>query len=167
MTNTHETQQPAAVFRGMLAILVIAYMSTLYLEWHPPKLSVEATQYHQLVELTMTGFSVNFVLQKLCWLVGNSLGALGVALMFFRSRRGLPLLFLCPLLLGAAALLGTASPAYPDIESTTTMLLWCMSSAIWGCVITCALLRGEALFPRLQKTNQPAKGSTEDIQRSV
>jgi hypothetical protein len=167
MVNVNKPQRSAAILRGMLTGLVIVYASAVYLEWHPPRLSAEATQYRQLVWLSMSGFSLNYLLQRLCLIVGNSAGALGVALMLVRNRRGLPLLLLCPPLLGVAALSGAAPAAYPDLEGTTTMLLWCGSSAIWGCVVVYALLRRDLLFLGPQPTKQSNGDSPEGIQRSI
>ena len=155
MVNVNESHHSIVNLRGMLVALVVAYASTLYVEWHPHQLSTEATQYQQLAYLTMSGFSIKFMLQKLSWIIGNGFGVLGLILMFIRSQRGTLFLFMCPLLLGAAALFGAAEPAYPNVESTTALLLWCTTSAIWGCVVVYALLLRDQLFPRRQMPSPP------------
>jgi hypothetical protein len=136
------------ILRAMLAALVVAYGLILYLQWHPPKLSREAGQYQADVEMTMSGPSINYALQKLCWLLGNVVGALGIALMYIRIRSGLFMLLACPPLVIAAAVLGAPPAAYPGIEQTTVTVLWCATSAIWGCVVTYALLGDRTLFPK-------------------
>jgi hypothetical protein len=64
----------------MLALLVAAYASALYLQWNSPHLSIEATQYQSIATEIMAGFSLKFGLQKLCLVIGTCLGALGIAL---------------------------------------------------------------------------------------
>jgi hypothetical protein len=136
------------ILRAMLALLVAVYASALYLEWHPSHLSIEATQYQSIATEVMSGLSLKFGLQKLSFVIGNGLGGLGVALMFFGSWHGFRLLAVCPLLLGAAALFGAYEDAYPSIESTTAFLLWCASSAIWGAVAIYAPLQRALLFSK-------------------
>ena len=155
MITHNESHRYVTNLRAMLVALLVAYVSTLYVEWGPHKLSTEATQYQQLVYLSMSGFSLTFMLQKLCWIIGNGFGVFGLILMFSRSQRGTPLLFLSPLLLGAAALLGAAPAAYPDIEGATAKLLWCATSAIWGFTVGYALLLRDQLFA-LSKTQSPS-----------
>ena len=132
----------------MLTALVVAYGLTLYVQWHSPDVSREAEQYQQLVSMTMSGLSINYALQKLCWLLGNIVGALGIALMYMRTRGGLAMLLACPPLVIAAAVLGAPPAAYPGIAQTTATVLWCATSAIWGCVVTYALIGDRTLFSR-------------------
>jgi hypothetical protein len=137
--------------RVLLAGLVVVYGLTLYLQWYWPDLSdlsVESRQYQQMVWATMSGLSLSYALQKLCLLLGNVVGALGIALLFFRVRSGLPMLLVSGPLLGAAALLGSPPAAFPDIEPITVTVFWCVSSAIWGCAVTYALVGKEILFSK-------------------
>jgi hypothetical protein len=133
----------------MLALLVVVYASALYLEWHPHALSTEATQYQSIAEEVVSGFDLRFGLQKICFVVGNGLGLLGVVFMFFGSWLGLRFFAVCPLLLGAAALLGAYEDAYPALEQTPPVfLLWCASSAIWGAIVIYTTLQRALLFPK-------------------
>jgi hypothetical protein len=154
MTNPIESPQSITIIRGLLVALLITYSSALCVEWNPQRLSTEAAQYQQLVHLSMSGFSLKFMLQKTFWLIGNVFGVFGLILMFIRSKRGTLPLLLCPLLLTIAALLGAAPAAYPNIEGETAMLLWCATSAIWGCVVVYALLLGN----QLSSKNTTGKG---------
>jgi hypothetical protein len=136
------------ILRAMLTFLVAAYASALYLEWNPPHLSIEATQYQSIAAEVMTGFSLKFGLQKLCLVIGNCLGALGIALMFFNNWQGVRLLVVSPFFLAAAAWFGRYKDAYPNIENSTAFLLWCAISAIWGCVVIYAPLQRTLLFAK-------------------
>lgn len=144
----HVPGKAIAILRSMLLTLIVIYGVTLYLEWNPPKLSIEAMQYLEIAEETASGFDIRNALQKLFWIVGNSVGVLGTALMCIGLRQGLPFFLLCPLFLVAAALLGMFPPAYPNLENLTAMLLWCMTSAAWGASAVYASVKSEALFPR-------------------
>jgi len=135
--------------RVMLAGLVVAYGFTQYVQWwYAPFLSLETRQYQQIASEVMSGLSLGFGLQKLCWLLGNFVGALGIALMFFRIRIGVSMLLASPSLLIAATIFGAPEPAFPDIELTIAKLLWCMTAAIWGSVVTYALVEGRILFSK-------------------
>ena len=134
------------ILRIMLICLVLAYGLALYVQWHWPFLSTEATKYQQVVWMTMSGFDLSYGLQKLLWALGNVVGAIGVGLLFFRFRSGLPMLLVSPILLGAAPILGASPSAYPDLGRPTTTILWCVCSAMWGCVVTYALAGDNTLF---------------------
>ena len=130
-----------------------------YSQWVLAHLSSEATQYRQLVSDTMSGFSITFALQKVCWVLGNGLGIVGILLLIFRSGYGLPALLLSAPVLSLAALLGSPPPAYPDVQSTPILLLWCLSSATWGGVVVFGFLRRDILFVRRRTEGEPEKPS--------
>ena len=135
--------------RVLLAGLVVAYGLTQYVQWwYAPFLSVETKEYQRNVLEVLSGPDLRYLLQKLCWILGNFVGALGIALMFFRIRGGVSMLLACPLLLIAATIFGAPEPAFPDIELTIAMLLWCLTAAIWGSVVTYALVEGRILFSK-------------------
>jgi hypothetical protein len=136
------------VMRALLIGFAMTYVAALYLDWHPSGLSVEATEYRESMILTMSGFSILFVLQKALWMLGIVLGALGIMLMCLRMRRGLPCVLWCPLPLVAAAFFGAAPSTYPATESTIVFVLWCASSALWGCAVVYGFLLRESLFLR-------------------
>ncbi len=146
MTEVERSDRPIFILRVLLLGLAVTFASALYREFYLSGLSVEATQYRELVEQTMSGPDLVFGLQKILGLVGIVLGTLGIVLMFFRRRPGLPFLFWCALLLVAAALFGATPVAYPNVESTITIVLWWASGAIWGCTVVYASLRRDALF---------------------
>jgi predicted cobalt transporter CbtA len=135
--------------RVLLAALVVAYGFTQYLQWwYAPFLSVETKEYQRNIFEVLSGPDLRFGLQKLCWLLGNFVGALGIALMFFRIRSGVFMLLACPSLLIAAIIFGAPEPAFPDIELTIAKLLWCLTAAIWGSVVTYALVESRILFSK-------------------
>ncbi|HEV7705694.1 MAG TPA: hypothetical protein VGO46_15460 [Gemmatimonadaceae bacterium] len=150
-------QDEPSVFklRAGLACLVVAYGLTLYVQRHPPDLSLEAKQYQEISWQVMSGIDLKFGLQKLCWLLGNVGGMIGVVLMFFRFRSGVPMLFICPSLLLAATIFGASEQAFPDLEITAAQLLWYVTAAIWGSVVTYALVGERALFPKRTKVVSP------------
>jgi hypothetical protein len=158
--------EPSAFkLRVMLAGLVVAYGLTQYVQWwYAPFLSIETRHYQEIATMVMSGLSLKFAVQKLFWLLANVLGALGIALMFFRNRSGLPMLLACPPLLIAATVLGAPEAAFPGIELTAAKLLWCATAAIWGCVVTYALVAlvgDKILFSKRAEdsaTGQPIEG---------
>ena len=141
-----DNRNSVVVLRAMLVGLVVVYSIAIYCQWHPFGLSSEATTYRQLVWLSGSGFSLLYVAQKVCWVLGNGAGLLGVILMFIRRQSGVTLVGLSLPILYAAMMLGSPPSAYPDIESAIGLLLWCTTSAIWGCVIVYALLQRRVLF---------------------
>lgn len=147
------------VFRGSVLVLLITYVLALYSELAPVQLSSEANQHQQTVSDTMAGFSIKFALQRICWLLGNGLGISGIVLLFLRSGCGLPPLLLSAPVLALAALLGASPRAYPAVESTPNLLLWCISSAIWGGVVVYAFVRRDLLFVRRGAEIPLGKGS--------
>lgn len=152
-----EAQRQAVIFlRSAILLLVLVYAFTLHLEWMPVALSSEANQYQQIVFTTMSGFSLDFALQKVCWLLGNSLGILGAILLFFRSGYGLPAVLLSAPLLGLAAVFGAPPAAYPGIEGTSQFLFWCLSSAVWAGVTVYAFAERRVLFAKQRAENQLA-----------
>ena len=48
----HVPGKAIAILRSMLLTLIVIYGITLYLEWNPPKLSIEAMQYLEIAEET-------------------------------------------------------------------------------------------------------------------
>lgn len=136
------------IFRSMLAALVVAFGLVLCAQAHGPTLSSEARQYSQLVWETQSGLSLAYAAQKVCWLLAVALGGIGIALLFLRFRGGLVLLLLSAPMFFAAAVLDAPPPAYPDIGQTTVVLLECITSALWGSVVTCGLLADRILLPK-------------------
>jgi hypothetical protein len=149
----HSSRQSVTTLRCILVFLVLIYASALYCEWRPMNLSVEATQYRQLVWQAGSGFSLSYALQKAGLIIGNAMGLLSVSLLFLRIRRGLILLILCAPILVVATLLGAPPAAYPDVEPATTTLLWCTAAALWGSTVVYVLLQGRELFERHQMEN--------------
>lgn len=144
----NDAKRAAGFLRVMLLCLIAVYAMTTYLELHPHGLSAEAMQYRQLVIEIGSGLSLYYALQKVFWALGSVVGLSGAVLLFVRRRSGLLPLALAGPLMCVAALLGAAPSAYPDVEATATIVLWCVSSALWaGAVIYALALRG-ALFPQ-------------------
>jgi hypothetical protein len=150
---TQGSRKSVVTLRCMLALLVLLYASAMYCAWRPLRLSVEATQYRQLVWQTGSGFSLRYALQKVSFIVGSAMGLMSVILLFLRIRGGLILLVLCAPILAVATLLGAAPAAYPDVEPATTTLLWCAAAALWGATTVYAMLRRRELFERNQIAN--------------
>jgi len=148
--QVHGSKPSVVILRWMLVSLVLVCASALYFEWRPMELSVEATQYRELVWQSDSGFSLAAALQKIGLIVGSAIGLLGVGLLFVPIQRGLPLLILCAPVLVLAALLGSAPAAYPDVERASTLLMWCGASALWGAVVVYTLLQRRVLFERPQ-----------------
>jgi hypothetical protein len=145
-------QKPSIfILRVLLAVLVAAYAFTLYMQWHWPWLSIEARQYQDIAISVTSGPDLNYALEKLCWLLANLVGALGIALMFFRIRSGVPMLLAGLPLLIAADLFGAPEVAYPFLGRVSTTVLWSVSAATWGCVVTYALVGGKILFSKQTK----------------
>lgn len=142
----HSSPKSVVSLRCMLVFLVLVYAAALYCEWRPMNLSVEATQYRQLVWQASSGFSLSYALQKGGLIIGSAMGVLGVSLLFLRIRRGLILLILAAPILVVAALLGAAPAAYPDVEPATTTILWCTAAALWGSAVVYALVQRRELF---------------------
>ena len=134
------------VFRLMLVALIITYGLAQYHQWHWGVLSQEAAQYQQIAEAVLNGLSLGAALQKVTWLAGNLSGFVGVGLLFFRYRSGLPMLVVSAPLLGAAPLISAPEPAYPFLGRPTETLAWCAVSAIWASVVTYAALGGPTLL---------------------
>jgi len=151
---------PVALLRALLAAIVITYTGALYLEFHPPTLSAEATQYQEIVWEVTSGFSLGNGLQKLGLLLGNIIGGLGIALLVLRARIGLSLLLSCPVFLSAAYFLGSSEAAYPNIENKVMTFLWCICSALWGSTIVFAWLNRTPLFPSRGPQAETSTGSS-------
>jgi hypothetical protein len=144
----HESKQSAFILRALLMALVISYGAALYFEWRPLSLSVEATKYREIVWQVAGGFGIGNLIQKVGLVIGSCMVLLGAVLLFLRQRIGLYfLLFSAPTVV-ASILVNATSSAYPDVELTTTMLLSCVASALWGSVITCVMLQRRRLFER-------------------
>ena len=139
-------KHPSNTLRLMLASLTMLYMVAIYLQWHPPKVSLEANQYDALVQTSMSGLSWSFALEKVFWALGNVVGVASVTALFLGKRAGLVLILVCPLLLSAAALTGASPAAYPETFEITTILVWCACSAIWGCTVMYAFVHRTRLF---------------------
>ena len=144
--NVDRLNRPIFVLRGLLICLVTSYGMALYSSWCPAPLSVEAAQYQDLAWLSGSGFSLYHALQKIFWILGNCAGVLGLGLVLFRIQNGLALLILCAPLLVASALFGATPSAYPNVESTASLLLWCATSALWGAVVVFMMLQRHLLF---------------------
>jgi hypothetical protein len=140
------SKRTVTILRGAIGILVVAYSFAAYIEFHPSSLSNEAQQYQRVVWDTISGFSIGFALQKMCWILGNGVGVLGVTLLFSRIFYGLPCLIASAPLLVIATLLGESPAAYPPLESTTATLLWCLTSAVWGATVAYVFVRRDLLF---------------------
>lgn len=147
-------KRSVVVMRSMLMCLCLAYSSALYFELSPPKLSAEALQYRHVVWLSNSGFSLSYALQKFGWAIGTGIGAFGVVLMFLRRRHGLPFLAASAPTLVTAVLLGASTSAYPDTETAIAILLWFITGASWGAVMTYALVQRE-LFVDRRAHSQP------------
>lgn len=145
----------AVILRVMLAGLVVAFGLVLYAQRHGPYLSIEARQYQQIVWDTQSGMSLANLAEKVCWSLGTVFGVVAVALLFFRIRIGTILLLLCAPLLGVAAILGAPPLAFPDIEQTTVVLLTCLASAVWGCVMTYVVMANKMLFSKPTTDSSP------------
>ena len=147
------SRRPVAILRAMLMALVLAYAFALYFEWRPLGLSVEAMDYRQVVWQSASGFSIGYAIQRIGLVIGTGLGLLGAILLFIPMRHGLSLLiFSAPVLVGAM-LAGATPSAYPDVEAATTMLLWCIASALWGSVVVHVALQRRQLFQRAEIAN--------------
>jgi hypothetical protein len=133
-------RRPALKLRLLLAGLVVAYGLALYVQWHPPFLSDEAKQYEQISWEVLRGPDLRYFVQKLIWLTGNVVGAIGIIMLFFRHRRGAALLLASPPFLLAATVYGAAGTAFPHVEILLATLLWLVTAAIWGSVVTLALV---------------------------
>ena len=96
----------------------------------------------------MSGLDLSYALQKLCSLLGNTIGLLGIVLLSLRVRHGLFMVIGSPPLLIAAATLGASPTAYPDLERLPLIMLWCVNSALWGGVIAYAAMGYKILFRR-------------------
>jgi hypothetical protein len=129
------------LFRLCLVALALVYILTVHRELVPGELSREATEYEQIAWQVSDGFSLYYGLQKIVLLIGNIAAALGIALGLFRHRFArIPLLVSAPLLL-IAALSGAPEAAFPQIEDRLTLVLWCVTSAMWG-ASQCSLRSG-------------------------
>jgi len=141
--------------RAGLICLVVAYGLALYVQWNPPFLSADAKQYQETSWEVMSGIDLKFGLQKLCLILGNVSGMIGVVLMMLRFRSGVHMLFICPSLLIAAKIFGAPEQAFPDLEITAAQLLWYVTAAIWGSVVTYSLVGAKVLFPKRTKVASP------------
>jgi len=118
------------VLRVMLAALVVAFGLMQFAYSHGGYLSTDARQYQQLVWDTMSGLSLWYGVEKLCWLLGITFGAVGILLLFFRIRSGVILLLFSAPLLMVAAVSGATPPAFPDIERLPVLVPECVTSAL-------------------------------------
>lgn len=148
------------ILRVMLAALVVAFGLMQFAYSHGGYLSTDARQYQQLVWDTMSGLSLWYGVEKLCWLLGITFGAVGILLLFFRIRSGVILLLFSAPLLMVAAVSGAPPPAFPDIERLPVLVLECVTSALWGCVVTYVLTADKMLFSKSPAdANAPATKS--------
>ena len=136
------------ILRVMLAALVVAFGLMQFAYSHGGYLSTDARQYQQLVWQTMSGPSPWYLLYNVCWVLGLISGAVAIVLLFFRIRKGLILLLLCAFLLLVAAVSSAPAPAFPDIERLPVLVLECVTSALWGCVVTYVLTADKMLFSK-------------------
>ena len=136
---------PIALLRTMLVVLALAYPAAICLDLYPP-LSTEASSYRQLAVETLSGLCFECGLQKMFWTAGTGAGLLGTILLFFRRPSGLVLFALSAPLLVVAVLLVPFYPAYPDIMETYEIVLWCVSSGLWGASLVYVLFQRSALF---------------------
>lgn len=134
------------ILRIMLAALAVTFGLTLYAQSHRGYFSADARQYQQIVRGTMSGLSLWYLIQKICWLLGIIAGAVAIVLLFFRIRGGLFLLLSCAPLLMMAAASGAPPSAFPNIEPLPVLLLECLTSATWGCVVTYVLTERKVVF---------------------
>jgi hypothetical protein len=124
--------QPPMVLRVLLVGLILGYAAALYFEWHLPALSAEAVRYRNLVIETNGGFSIGFGIQKLLWLAGTVLGLIGALFLFVGKPSGKYPLFIAGPIVMLALVIAAVPSAYPNIEPTRSLLLWCVVSAFWG-----------------------------------
>jgi hypothetical protein len=76
------------ILRVMLAALVVAFGLMQFAYSHGGYLSTDARQYQQLVWQTMSGLSLWYGVEKLCWLLGIIFGAVAILLLFFEFGAG-------------------------------------------------------------------------------
>jgi len=140
----------------MLAALALLFGLVLYAQAHGGYLSNESRQYQQIVWETMSGLSLWYFVQRVCWLFGVVSGAVAIVLLFFRIRAGVIFLFWCAPVLLIAAISGAPPSAFPDIERLPVVLLECVTSAMWGCVVAYVLTAQTVLFSKPTGETNPS-----------
>lgn len=136
----HKTVSILAL-RSLCVALILVFVAAVYTELNFP-ISEDSQRYQDgYPDLIRSGLSFSFLLSKVAWGAGCLSGVLGVVLTIFSKRSGfVPIAVAAPSIALGSYL--QAPPSYlPSVEPMPALLLWCLTSAIWGGVVVLTWLR--------------------------
>lgn len=131
--------------RSLCVALVLVFVAAVYTELNF-QISDDSQRYQDgYPDLIRSGLSFSFVLSKVAWGAGCLSGVLGVVLTMFSQRRGFVPIALAAPSIALGSFLQAPPSNMPSVEPTLALLLWCLTSAIWGVVVVLAWLRAPNL----------------------
>lgn len=121
-----------------LALLILgAYAEWNFLDFLAP----EAVRYQaDYPDALRSGLSGSYALGHLLLSCGFMAAVVGVVLVCCKKRSGLPPLVVAAPAIAVGAWLFEPMAAYPSLEPTYLVILWCGASAAWASAVTLAFL---------------------------